>query len=98
LPLPVHVHALDGGHGRFLGIGVREDDDGVLAAKLQAHALEIRRGFLGDGAAGGHRPNKSNAANIRMAHKRGADLAVAGNDVDHAGGENSVTQLAQAQA
>src|SRR6516164_5279699 len=98
LPLPVHVHALDGSHSRFLRIGVGEDDDGIFAAKLETHPLQTCRRLLGDDAAGGHRSDKADALDIRMAHQRGADLAVARHDVDDTGWEYSIAQLAQTQA
>ena len=71
---------------------------GFLPPSSRLTRLRSGRGLPGDGAAGRHRSDKADAAHIRMAHQRGADLAVAGEDVDDAGGENSVAQFAEPQA
>lgn len=96
MPLSVHIHSLDCGHGRPLGIGVGEDHDGIFATELKTYAFESRRGFFSDGTAGGHRPDKADASHIRMAHKRGTDFTVAGDDVDNARREYPSAQFTQA--
>jgi hypothetical protein len=67
-------------------IGVRQDDDGRLAAELERNALQrIRRSFV-DGFADERRARERDLVDAGMRHERCADrLAVARQDVDDAG-------------
>ena len=65
----------------------------ILAAEFETDALETGRGLSGNDTAGRHRSDKADATHVGMAHQRGPDLAVAGDDVNDASGEYSFTHL-----
>ena len=98
LTLPVHVHALDRRRCGLLRIGIRENDDRIFAAELEAHALEAGGSLTRDGAPGRHRTDEADALHVGMAHKRSARRSIAGDDVDCAGRKDAFAQLTQPQA
>jgi hypothetical protein len=93
LPLPVHIHALDGGSRRLFGIGVGKDHDRIFTAEFEADPLEARGRFLSNVAAGRYRTDKANAVHIRMPHQRGPDKPVAGDDIYDPIGKHAFAQF-----
>src|SRR5262249_55927425 len=89
---PGEVHAGDGGIRGFVGVRIRIDDERVLAAQLEGERLDAAfRGRALDRHAGGDRAGKADALDPGMAHDRVARRnAVAGHDIDDAGGRISL--------
>ena len=68
-------------------VGVVEDDGGGLAAELEGAAGDALAADRGDPAAGGGRAGEGDLVDARVAHQQLGDLAVGGDDVEHAGGQ-----------
>src|SRR5271166_1048034 len=66
---------------------------GSASGKMMIGFLPPSSSVTGDGASGRYRADEADAAHLRMAHQAGADSAVAGNDIDHTRGKDSVAQL-----
>ncbi len=107
----VDVEALEGGAGLAgvdegapeqvlgdgLGIGVGQDDAGVVAAQFQGEALDGVRGGFDDGLAGGGGAGEHDFADRGVVGQAGADVAAAGDDREEAFGEFLVEDLDQGQ-
>ena len=84
--------------GDLLEVGVVEDHHRRLAAELEVDALQALGGGPGDDLAGADVAGDRDHADLRMAHEAGADrFAVAGDDVEDAGGEDVGGELGEAQ-
>ena len=77
-------------HRRLLEVGVVEDQQRVVAAELERHALELLAGDLGDAAADRAGAGEVDHRRARVADDPLADLLVAGDDVERAGGQAGV--------
>ncbi len=66
--------------GDGLGVGVGQDDAGVVAAQFQGQALDGVGGGLDDGLAGGGGAGEHDLADGRVVGQAGADFAAAGDD------------------
>src|SRR6185503_12522788 len=84
LALPVHVHSLDRGARGLLRIRVGEDDDRVLAAELERHALQSLGRALRDEPAGLDGADEPDAIHQGVRDELGARDAIARDDVHHA--------------
>ena len=76
-------HAFDGG----VDIGVVKHDEGRLAAQFQRQRLAAAGGFFADQAADIGRTGKGDLVHIRVGHDGRSRGAVAGDHVQHAGGQ-----------
>ena len=85
--------ALDGG----LDVGVVEDDDRRLAAELEVDALEVARRALGHLHAGADRAGDRDERRRRVLDEHAAGLAVAGDDVEGALGQELRGELGEEQ-
>ena len=81
--------------GGRLDVGVVEDDDRRLAAELEVGALEVLGGRRGDLHAGAYGAGDRHQLRDRVLDQRTAGVAVAGDDVHHAGREDLVADLAE---
>ena len=94
----VVVDAGEGALDRALDVGVGQHDVGRLAAELERHALEVAPRARADLAADRGRPREGDLVHARVCDERGAGLAVAGDDVEHAGRDARLEgELAEAQ-
>ena len=80
----------DGSLRRRLDIGVLEDDEGRLAAKLHVDALERASRRTHHRLAGLAGAGQRDQAHVWMRDERHADLIAAGHDVQHAIGDVSL--------
>jgi len=79
------------------GVGVGQDDAGVVAAELQGEPLDGVRGGSDDGFAGGGGPGEHDLADGGVFCEACADVAAAGNDGQEAFGQFLVDDLDQGQ-
>ena len=82
---------------RRLDVGVVEDDDRRLAAELEVHALEVRRGAGRDLGAGADRPGDGDEARGAVLDEEATGVAVTRDDVERAGREELGGDLGQPQ-
>ena len=80
----IEEHAVDQAFDCPVQIGVSKDDEGRLAAQLQAQLLATAGGAAPDGAPYFGRSGEGDLGDARMRHDGLAHRAVAGDDVDHA--------------
>ena len=80
------------------GVDVVEDDRRVVAAELERDPLEVGRGRGGHLLAGRDRAGEADLAGRRVRRHPLAELVAAGDDVEHAGRQDLVEDLAHAAA
>ena len=97
LSAPGEVHAGDDPGGDRLGIGIGKRDQRVLAAELEQHRLRRFRRRAHHRASGRHAADQRDLGHARMPRERGARLASARHDVEHARGQQAVDQFHQAK-
>ena len=82
---------------RRLDVGVVEDHDRGLAAELEVDALEVGRRAGGDLGAGADRAGDGDHGGGGVLDEQAAGLAVAGDDVEGAGGQELRGELGEAE-
>ena len=76
--------------GDGLGVGVGQDDAGVVAAELQGEALDGVRGGADDGLAGGGGAGEHDLADVGVGGEGVADVAAAGDHGEEPSGRASL--------
>ena len=83
--------------GDGLGVRVGQHDAGVVAAELQGQALHGVRGGSDDGLAGGGGAGEHDLVDLRVGGQGLADVAAAGDHVQHVGRQHRVEHVRQRQ-